>query len=33
MNSDQKDSYQLFLKQLKYCYVSYDQSLKLSEDS
>ena len=33
MNSDQKGSYQLSLEQLEYCYVSYDRSLKSSEDS
>jgi len=33
INSDQEGSYQLLLEQLEYCYVSYDRSLKSSEDS
>ncbi len=33
MNPDQEGPYQLPPVQLEYCYVSYDRSLKSSEDS
>ncbi len=33
INPDQEGPYQLLLEQLGYCYVSYDRSLKSSEDS